>query len=251
MTSDVFSLMQRFARTALRPGLLQIGVLSAVTGCTCDDMLPVPEATVQEALEVKRTTKPSVAPLANGCLPKPAEAAPATQALPNGGSIRVSAYGKDLTDGSGVSWNQPYPSPCLDDKPPRLGLPNAAWHANYTVEDNTVCFFVSGLYTHYGPNNRLQLGYHVVLSGATFEDGKSIKDVVVYEFTGVPSTQTAKKCLKLKQPKPPEGAASASASASSSAAPSSRGAASSRPAGSNRPAASSRPAGSNRPAGSK
>jgi hypothetical protein len=188
------------------------GALAAA--CTCDSLPPV-ETNREEVRTVEtvlRTEKPSIPPEPSGCLGKPASAAPATQPLPGGGAISVRAYGRDLTDGSSVSWNQSYPSPCLDDRPPRLGFPNAAWHADYSVEGDEVCFFVKGLYTHYGPKNRLQIGYTVSLTGgAAFEDGKRRKDVVVYEFIGVPNEQDSKKCLKLR---------SRGAAASASAVPS-------------------------------
>lgn len=145
---------------------------------------------------------PKVPPLPNGCLPLPKVAeAPAYTFPGHQASMRVMAYGYDLSDKSGVSWNQPYPSPCLDDRPPRLGYPNAAWHGNYTVEGNEVCLLLEALYAHYPPKNELQLGYTVELAGkVAFEDGTTRKNVVMLQFRGVPMQTAAKKCLMLKFP---------------------------------------------------
>jgi hypothetical protein len=147
---------------------------------------------------VERMENPKVPPTPNGCLPQPSNAAPAVQKLANGGTVRVSAYGLDVTDKSGVAWDQGYPSPCLDDRPPRKGYPNAAWHANYSIEGSTLCLMIDALYPHYPPKHTLQIGYTVQLEGAAFDDGSTKKDVVVYEFVRVPKEDNAKKCLTLK-----------------------------------------------------
>lgn len=201
--------------TARGLGLAALALVSGV-GCTCNDALPpLDQQAAAQHEEILRTPNPGIAPLANGCLPKPEKFSPASKALPNGGRVRVTAFGKDLTDGSGVTWNQGYPAPCFDDKPPRKGMPNAAWQGDYTLEDNNLCLSVKGLYTHFGPKNRLQVGYSVSLTNATFEDGSVRQDIVVYEFVGVPTEQDAKKCVPLKLGP----ALATSASASGTAAP--------------------------------
>jgi hypothetical protein len=86
----------------------------------------------------------------------------------------------------------------LDDRPPRKGYPNAAWHANYTLEGNNLCLTIDALYPHYPPKNQLKIGYTVQLTGATFDDGSTKKDIIVYEFNRVPKEDNAKKCVTLK-----------------------------------------------------
>jgi hypothetical protein len=109
-----------------------------------------------------------------------------------------------MTDDSNVSWNQPYPSPCLDDRPPRKGFPNAAWHADYSVEGTQLCLNVDALYAQYPPKNQLQIGYTVQLAGGlTFEDGQTRKQVAVLEFMGVPTNVEGRKCVTLKLPSAP------------------------------------------------
>jgi hypothetical protein len=174
---------------------LALGLVLALGGCTCED-IPA-ESTVAKGEELKMQ-HPRVAPQANGCLPQPAAAAPATQKLPSGGTVTVSAFGRDVTDESGVAWDQPYPSPCLDDRPPRRGYPNAAWQGNYTIEGNTLCLMVEALYPHYPPKHTVAIGYTVELEGLTFDDGSVKKDIVVYEFSRIPADVDVKKCITLK-----------------------------------------------------
>lgn len=193
MISTLRSLGPSFC-SAVQATLLASAFLSS--GCTCEDL---PADGVGQGQQQLRMNNPKVPPQANGCLPQPPAAAPATQKLPNGGTLRISAYGLDATDNSGVAWDQGYPSPCLDDRPPRRGYPNAAWHGNYTLEGNNLCLTIDALYPHYPPKHTLRLGYTVQLSGgATFEDGSTKKDIVVHEFIGVPKEDNAKKCVTLK-----------------------------------------------------
>lgn len=237
-----------------RPSSAPLAVLSfaaLANACTCEDIPEQQTAAVQEP--VVRMENPKVPPLANGCLPQPAGATPATLKLPEGGTVRVSAYAHDLTDKSGVSWNQSYPSPCLDDKPPRKGYPNAAWHGNYTVEGDQLCLTIDALYPHYPPKNRLQIGYTVQLVGMTFDDGTTKKNIVLYEFSRLPGEVSAKKCVTVKHKEPAAAASGSAAGAAASAAPAStggttnaKGAPAAGAAGGSlgKPSASSKPAGS-------
>jgi len=112
--------------------------------------------------------------------------------------MEIAPHGADLSDRSGVKWNQGFPAPCFDDNPNRGGRPNAAWQASYSIDGDQLCLSALGLRSQYEPGNVLQVGYQVTLTGATFEDGTREKTVILLEFSGRPKQSVLKSCLKLK-----------------------------------------------------
>ncbi len=184
-----------FQSVCRRSGPIGLLVLGAAFATCCKERAPdgTGVASKGHALEVVAVPQP------NGCLPPPAAPKAPTMAIPKGGKLEIAAYGYDVTDSSGVYWDQRFPSPCLDDNPSRKGLPNAAWQGSYWLDGDYLCLQLAGLYSQYEPAHELRIGYTVKLSdGVTFEDGSTQRDIVLHEFMGKPDKGDIRKCVLLR-----------------------------------------------------
>ncbi len=119
------------------------------------------------------------------------------QAGSSGVQVQVVGYGRDESDGSGVSWNSQYPNPSFDDDPNRKGLPNARWQGAHRWEGDRLCLDIKNLEAPYPPAHTLSVGYTVSLQGGTFEDGSTSKTVVMYRYSGVPAEKNMSQCLRV------------------------------------------------------
>jgi hypothetical protein len=111
----------------------------------------------------------------------------------------VTAYGFDLSDGSGVGWNSGYPEPSFDDDPARLGQPNAKWSGRtFAAGSSQFCSAHRNLTAPNAPGNTLQAGHTVKLMGASYFSQPALsRTFVLATFSGVPSVAvaTAEACV--------------------------------------------------------
>jgi len=114
----------------------------------------------------------------------------------------IQCYAEDQTDYS-IGEIGYYPDCSFDDTEGGYEKVDGIWQGSYTISDNELCLKASNI-TAPGnengpPQNYLAVGFTVTLSDATFDDGSTTKNIIVYNYTGNPGGITEEKCVEIKK----------------------------------------------------
>lgn len=109
----------------------------------------------------------------------------------------IKGYAIDYTDGSIGEWNSVYPYLSFDDEKGRRGEPNGVWKGSYYVRDNKLTLIIDDLTAPNPPAHTLGVGYTVSLKGATFEDGATKKDFILFTYSRQPTQRYIEKTVPI------------------------------------------------------
>ena len=112
------------------------------------------------------------------------------------GVKNIKCYAEDKTDGA-IGEIGTYPNCAFDDTSGGNNKIDGIWEGSYTLSGNKLCLKVSNLRAPAEPMHLLGIGFTVTLSGITYTDGSTKKNIIVKDYIGNPGGIDTEKCLSI------------------------------------------------------